>query len=248
MIKLDRPENVPQILQDNAQEWTRNLLSLVQEYGTYKKIPQKNKDAALKHYRHQDIKDILFESTNRKCAFCEGFPEDNGNIEVEHFHPKSLYPEEAFSWENFLPCCRKCNGSKDAHDTKVEVIINPYINNPEDHLAISSGMRVIGKDELGSKTIEVCSLKGTRLYRPYSELLIQFLQYEDDLLAALKEYNLKTTSTTKKNQLIKIMESIERLEGLMNRKSKYSFFCSSIILSSESYKAAKELIATSLED
>lgn len=248
MIKLDRPTNIPQVLQDNAQEWTRNLLALVQEYGTYKAIPSKIKEAALQHYRHKDIKSILFESTYRKCAFCEGFPEDNGNIEVEHFHPKSLYPAEAFSWENFLPCCRKCNGAKDAHDTKNEPIINPFINNPEDHLAISSSLRVIGKDEIGSKTIEVCGLKGTRIYRPYSELLVQFLQYDDDLTAVLQEYSLKNTPTTKRNQLVKIKESIERLEGLMNKKSKYSFFCSSFILSSESYKAAKSLISISSED
>lgn len=247
MIKLDRPTNVPQILQDKAQEWTSNLLSLVQEYGNYKKIPKELKDAALKHYRHQDIKDILFESTYRKCAFCEGFPEDNGNIEVEHFHPKSRYPDEAFSWENFLPCCRKCNSAKDAHDTKAEIIINPYINNPEDHLAVSV-MRLTGKDEIGSKTIEVCGLKGTRLYRPYSELLVQFFQYEDDLSVALEEYSLKSTVTTKRNQLLKIIESIERLQGLMDKKSKYSFFCSNFILSSKSYQAAKELISSSSED
>lgn len=248
MIKLDRPTNVPKVLQDNAQAWTSTLLALIQEHGTYKKIPQTIKEAALKHYRHQEIKDILFESTYRKCAFCEGFPEDNGNIEVEHFHPKSLYPEEAFSWENFLPCCRKCNGAKDAHDTKTQPIINPYMNNPEDHLAISSSMRVVGKDEIGLRTIEVCGLKGTRLYRPYSELLVQFLQYDDDLKDALKEYSLKKTATTKKNQLVKIKESIERLERLMNKKSKYSFFCSSFILSSESYQTAKKLISVSSEE
>lgn len=247
MIKLDRPANVPQILQDNAEEWTNNLLGLVKEYGTYEKIPQKLKNAAIKHYRHQDIKDILFESAYRKCAFCEGFPEDNGNIEVEHFHPKSSYPDETFLWENLLPCCRKCNSAKDAHDTKTKVIINPYINNPEEHLAVSF-MRIIGKDEIGARTIDVCGLQGTRLYRPYSELLVQFCQYEDDLSGALKVYSLKETATTKKNQLKKIVESIERLEGLMNRKSKYSFFCKSFILSSESYHAAKKLISDSLKD
>lgn len=246
MIKLDRPANIPQILQDNAQEWTDNLLSLVQEYGSYTKIPQAKKAAALTHYRHQEIKDILFETTYRKCAFCEGFPEDNGNIEIEHFHPKSLYPDEAFSWENFLPCCRKCNSAKDAHDTKVKSIINPYINNPENHLEVSF-MRLTGKDRIGLETIKVCGLKGTRLYRPYSELLVQFHQYEDDLSTALEEYKLKKTPTTQKNQLVKIKESIERLEGLMDKKSKYSFFCSSFILSSQYYLIAKGLIKDFLE-
>jgi len=30
-------------------------------------------------------------------------------------------------------------------------------------------MRLTGKDEMGEKIIEVCGVKGTRLYRPYLE-------------------------------------------------------------------------------
>ncbi|MCL5767894.1 hypothetical protein M5121_06020 [Acinetobacter sp. ANC5681] len=109
-------------------------------------------------------------------------------------------------------------------------------------------MRLTGKDEMGAKIIEVCGLKGTRLYRPYFELLVQFFQYEDDLSVALEEYSFKSTVITKRNQLLRIIESIERLQWLMDKKSKYSFFCSSFILSSKSYQAAKELISSSSED
>ena len=69
MIKLSRIEKVPQILVDNQKKWTDNLLALVTEHGSYKDIPKPTKDAALVHYRHQDIKDILFSTTSNKCAF-----------------------------------------------------------------------------------------------------------------------------------------------------------------------------------
>lgn len=247
MIKLDRPINTPQVLQENSKDWTKKLLDLVDLYGDYYKIPKEEKDKALKYYRHKDIKDILFESSYRKCAFCEGFPEDNSSIEVEHFHPKSLYPHETFCWENFLPCCRKCNSSKAAHDTKLESIINPYIDNPEEHLEFES-IRIKGKDSIGLKTIEVCNLNSTRMYRPYSELYVQFHQYEDDLSIALQEHKNKDTPAKKRNHLKRIKESIERLEVLMDKKSKYSFFCSSYISSSKYYIQAKELISSTVED
>ncbi|MDO7443548.1 hypothetical protein Q5X61_07290 [Acinetobacter baumannii] len=241
MIKLDRGENIPKVLTDNAEEWTNNLLSLISKYGSYKAIPKEIKETALKYYRHEDIKDALFKLSHKKCAFCEGFPEDNGNIEVEHFHPKSLYPEEAFKWENFLPCCRKCNNAKDDHDTKLDPIINPFTDNPSDYLEVSM-IRLKGKNIIGEKTIDVCNLKGTRLYRPYAELLLQFNQYEDDLLEAITDYHNKDTERRKKNQLLKIQESIDRLEHLIDTKSKYSFFCSNLILKSRAYQDAKELL------
>lgn len=249
MIKLDRPVNIPQVLQENSKDWTKKLLDLIDLYGSFSKIPKVEKDKALKHYRHKDIRNILFESSYRKCAFCEGFPEDNSSIEIEHFHPKSLYPHETFYWENFLPCCGKCNSSKGAHDTKSESIINPYIDNPEEHLEFESrGLRIKGKDSIGLKTIEVFNLNSTRMYRPYSELFVQFHQYEDDLSTALQDYKNKNTPIKKRNQLKRIKESIERLEVLMDKKSKYSFFCSSYISSSKPYIQAKKLISSIVED
>ena len=40
-------------------------------------------------------------------------------MEVEHFHPKSLYPNEVISWENLLPICKRCNSSKGADSEPV---------------------------------------------------------------------------------------------------------------------------------
>ena len=43
-----------------------------------------------------------------RCMYCEDAPAN----EVEHVRPKSLYPELAFRWENFLFACGPCNGPK----------------------------------------------------------------------------------------------------------------------------------------
>lgn len=240
MIKLNRPP-IPSILSNKGSEWTNALLALVKQYGSYSNIPAEKKESILKNYRHQQIKDALYPSSNKKCAFCESFPDDCGNIEIEHFHPKSIYPTEAFDWNNFLPCCRKCNGAKSDHDTKAYPIINPYIDNPENHLDIDI-ISLKAKDEIGQNTIDVCQLKGTRLYRPYSELLVNFKQFEDDLEDALNELETKDTPIKKRNHLKKIREAINRLENLMDPKSKYSFFCRKTITSSKVYQQAKSLL------
>lgn len=238
MIKLERPVNAPLILINNQQKWTNILLALVKKYGSYEEIPAKIKESAIKYYRHKDIKNALFPTSYRKCAFCEVFPEDSGHIEVEHFNPKSIYPEETFQWDNLLPACRKCNGSKDDHDTKSIPIVNPYLDNPDDFFDVIS-IELKAKNEIAENTIEVCQLKGTRLLRPYADLLIQF---QNDLKDALNELTTKDTPIKRKNHLNKIREAIERLETLMKPNAQYSFFCRKTITASEVYQMAKLLL------
>lgn len=45
---------------------------------------------------------------SRRCMYCE----DSVADEVEHFHPKDLYPEFVFVWRNYLYACGPCNGPK----------------------------------------------------------------------------------------------------------------------------------------
>lgn len=47
-------------------------------------------------------------SGHSRCMFCE----DSHSNEIEHFKPKSIYPEHTFDWGNFLYACGICNGGK----------------------------------------------------------------------------------------------------------------------------------------
>ena len=42
------------------------------------------------------------------CAYCE----QRTQGEVDHFHPKSLFPEEVYFWSNWLFSCHACNQAK----------------------------------------------------------------------------------------------------------------------------------------
>ncbi|CAG0989081.1 hypothetical protein ANRL4_02352 [Anaerolineae bacterium] len=43
-----------------------------------------------------------------RCAYCE----DSHATSIDHFRPKTCYPELTFVWENYVPACPSCNQNK----------------------------------------------------------------------------------------------------------------------------------------
>lgn len=52
------------------------------------------------------------------CVYCE----NNEATDIEHIYPKKLYPEKAFTWENYVLACGKCNSH---HKSDKFKIFNP---------------------------------------------------------------------------------------------------------------------------
>ena len=244
MIKLDRKVK-PSILISNQHLWTSQLKAAISKYGSYAKIPKDEKSKLLVHYRHYDIKATLFESSLQKCAFCESKPAESGNIEVEHFAPKSKYPDLAFEWNNFLPACRKCNGSKDAHDTVECPIINPYETDPEEVFHYRD-IRIAANDNeyknIGHLTIKVCSLNSVRLMKPRADILVSLHAFSVAIEEAIEDFNQADTDIKRAKRKRKIRESIETIEILANPSEKYSGFCKSYLKNCQPYQMALALI------
>lgn len=246
MIKLSRKPK-PKIVEDNQISWTDELLAAISAHGGYSKIPKEIKERLLIHYRHQDIKTPLFDSSMQKCAFCETKPGESGNIEVEHFAPKSKYPDRAFDWNNFLPSCRKCNGAKDDHDTLSEPIINPYDTDPED-VFYYKDIRIAAKENLykaiAELTIETCELNSVRLMKPRADTLVSLHSFSKSLEIAIKDYNDASTTRIKRNKKRKIMEAVEVIESLAAPSEKLSGFCRDYLQNCEPFQTAKRIIET----
>jgi len=83
--------------------------------------------------------------------------EEGKYVEVEHFLDKDRHPDNVVSWENILPSCKRCNGAKGTHDTTADPILNPYVNNPRDHLQLRL-YRLRGVSHLGETTLGVLNL------------------------------------------------------------------------------------------
>lgn len=51
--------------------------------------------------------------TGGHCAYCDGFPIETVSREtIDHFRPKSLFPELAYLWENLFLACDRCQAAK----------------------------------------------------------------------------------------------------------------------------------------
>lgn len=60
-------------------------------------------------YKQDDVKEKLQLIYNGKCAFCEQRVEQ---WHVEHYRPKKTYYWLAYSWDNLILACPKCNENK----------------------------------------------------------------------------------------------------------------------------------------
>lgn len=115
-------------------------------------------------WQHQSVKDACLELGNNKCAFCEVILNQKSTyLEIEHFKDKDSYPDDVIQWENLLPACRHCNGTKGTHDVVEEPIINPTVHHPADHLFFKA-YRIKGKTALGTMTEDVLNLNDSEHY------------------------------------------------------------------------------------
>jgi hypothetical protein len=83
-------------------------------------------------------KDALRKSTAGKCMYCEAKIEHTSYAHVEHIKPKAKFPELEFEWDNLGFSCQICNTNKGQKYDETVPFINPYSENPEDHVVFLS--------------------------------------------------------------------------------------------------------------
>jgi uncharacterized protein (TIGR02646 family) len=123
-----------------------------------------------------------------RCMYCE----DNEGTDIEHFWPKSRYPDKAFSWANYLLACSHCNSNHKRAKFPVTNgepdLLDPTVDEPSHHLRLlpSNGKyHAIGSK--GQPSIEVFDLNGDARGRKLpqgrrdtlSKLQVLLLDYDD---------------------------------------------------------------------
>ena len=246
MISLIRPKE-PEYLKTREAGWTADLLAAVKKYGSYQSIPKEEKESLTKYYRHEKIKTPLFSAAHDKCAFCECKPGDGGNaIQVEHFYPKSLYPECCFSWENFLPACGRCNTAKGILDTKTTLILNPYFDDPQKYLTLSSlrlRLKPLKDNARARTTINEVNLNSPRLIGLRRDLLGKIEELTEDICDRISDVEDADTEGKKRNRRSKLDNVVTKLEILMEPEQSHSFFSQQVIRDNEDYLRAKTILA-----
>lgn len=122
MIKIKRTQK-PQVLVQNEQRWADAILAAT---------TREEKERAVSKYQHEDIKNALIDMCHSKCVYCESKLTHITYGDIEHFKPKSKYPEKSVEWRNLLLSCEVCNRTF-KRDIDNEQLINPSDDEPNDH-------------------------------------------------------------------------------------------------------------------
>jgi len=208
-------------------------------------LTQKYKDDGTGVWKQKYIVEALLKMSADKCCFCETkLQEESKYMEVEHFHPKSLYPDEVISWDNLLPICKRCNDKKSNHDTKKELIIHPVRDDPKEHLELRN-YRFYGSPPLGKLTIEVVDLNDRqRLTDIRYKLGTAINETLSDLVQLTHDY-VNAPSTRRKNKIIGTLKNI-MLEG--TREFEFSATAATVLLTNPDYLEIKRLFKTFDDD
>ncbi len=155
-----------------------------------------------------EVKKPLLKISYFKCAYCECKVDVESNyLEVEHFKDKNRYPNKVLEWNNLLPSCKRCNGSKGTHDVNHEMIINPCDEDPRDHFFIDL-YRLKNKSYLGENSIDILDLNNTeRVVFKRFEIGEAILNSLNDALEKLKKFE-DNGSTRSKNRIQAHLESL----------------------------------------
>ncbi|TXI03266.1 HNH endonuclease [Pseudomonas sp. B22(2017)] len=174
MIKLTKLPT-PDVLVNNGAAWTATLLAKLA--AGEKPTPHENS-----RFRHKDIKSTLEQETHGKCAYCESKLKHIHHGDVEHIYPKSLDPAKQFEWENLTLSCEVCNQNKSNLDPLVEMIIDPYVKNPKEHICFIGALAYPAGTPDGISSIQILDLNRPELVIMRNETISRVMSIFDMLL------------------------------------------------------------------
>ncbi len=177
MIRVRRPQT-PAVLRKDKARWTKRLLT----------ARGKARSNAQARYRHRQIKETLTRMFSGKCCYCESRISHVDYGHIEHFRPKSCFPELTFEWSNLFLACGICNGTgfKGASFPTADQggpLLDPCHDEPSEHLRFEFDPRtmlasVYGANPRGETTARLLGLNRPELraYRSQQVLKLQVLQ------------------------------------------------------------------------
>ena len=163
MIKLTKGEK-PEVLVKNGQSWKAEYVAGVKTGNL--------KDSQRYRYRHPSIKGALRAETHEKCAYCESKISHIHPGETDHIFPVFHRPDLCVDWDNLTLVCSECNRRKLDYYNEEEPLVNPYVDEPSDHL-IFFGPMVLHWDAMGFRTRKKIGLSRTQLIERKQERIEQ---------------------------------------------------------------------------
>ncbi|WP_283744779.1 HNH endonuclease signature motif containing protein [Sideroxydans sp. CL21] len=169
------------------------------------------------NYKHSDNKLALKNASSDKCMYCESKITHIDFGDVEHIKPKAddKFPELAYEWSNLGLVCGKCNNIKTDKFFPDAPFIDPYAEDPKDHL-MALGAVVVQRNgsARGEITIQEIDLNRPELlerrYTRVKEVLVAlnaaYRTHVDVLkVAALAQINLEAGPDKEYSMIVKAL-------------------------------------------
>lgn len=229
MLKLERPPK-PVQLTDALQQ------QLTEKYKNNKQMRVWNKDF---------IKKELLSLSHNKCCYCEKYIGTGyADMHIDHFRPKSIYPDEVVCWDNLMPSCGDCNESKSDYDTGRESIINPCSDDPKDFFYLKNfryRSYDTNRDSIANLTIDVLSLndldkKCKKRYLIVSELL----QKLDDITHYAHEHKFEISNNVRITN--RIRNTCRDILKMCTPEAEYAAFTSTAVLNEQDFHLLKGIL------
>lgn len=170
-------------------------------------------DAYNSRYKLPDIKDKLENLYHHKCAYCE---DHDVQLQVEHYRPKSIYYWLAYSWDNLLYSCSKCNGYKGTHfeivgkrvtcpkasddlkeintwssrkfdQQELPLLLNPERDELDNVFSFDREGVIYGNNERSKYTIETCKLDRKELNDERKKIVDEFIKHVNVVLYVMAD-------------------------------------------------------------
>jgi hypothetical protein len=164
MIAIRRVALAPTLAKQIG-KWTVQLKNLL---SSGEPIPS----ALARKYRNHELKSHLRNETHGKCAYCESKVTHVYPGDVEHILPKTTYRDRALDPTNLTFACFECNNRKGDFDNPSEPLVNPYVDEPSDHL-VAAGPLIKHRlgDNRGFLTESILELNRASLFERRTERL-----------------------------------------------------------------------------
>ena len=119
--------------------------------------------------RYQEYKGDLRYDFNRSCGYCDDSDEfqDKSTFHIDHFAPKSRFPDLELEYDNLVYSCRFCNVAKsnkwvsDSHlkpQNGDAGFVDPCSEEYDEHIYRDPSGRIFARTKLGSFMVDELNL------------------------------------------------------------------------------------------
>jgi uncharacterized protein (TIGR02646 family) len=222
MIKYDLPPKPPQLTPELQAR-------LTQEF-------RENPNKAV--WNKPWLKEAVLQKSFGKCCYSEiKLGEESKYMEIDHFMPKSGYPDLVVEWENLNPSCKTCNIAKSDHDPNAAYIIHPFRDDPKEYIYLRN-YRYYGKDDCGTgeTTIRVLNLNNWR------QFVLVRKRIGSGILTVLENLLDDRALFFQPDYVERRLYTLKTLMRKGDRHEEYAAVVSTVILNDENYRRIEALL------